>query len=380
MPLQTVSYRPQTSKQAKKAYQKAGASPRISAQEKRRIERTAELEARADRIRIHNLRARENKRKKAERLQREREARQRMGIPEPVKESVGPSQLRLGAFVTAKGRLKKEKDDCDFSLSPPEEFFKDEDCTDCDTILKLDCPEEPVAAPMRTRTPPPALPIPTPNLARANTSLTEDAKRKSVFTTPQTLQVAPTRTLPKEISERKSLFATSQTSRPAPFETLSKENVKRKPMPPASLMPPPPRPLPKVLPRQKLSSPVVTHQIKASGVALTDNIEPDWATFFTSNTQVEREISEYQQKPLLPIPCPIESYKTSSDPPIAITDDFLAGICTQDLQYSSSPPTPPKQSGDVTALPESDRTASTRSFDEFDDDELSSQDFCDLDV
>lgn len=106
-PRSTVSYRPQTSRQAKRAYQKAGATPRISAAEQRRIDRAVELEDRAARIRLHNVRARENKRKKAEKDEKDREIRKRMGIQEPSKFKIGPSQLSLGAFVAVGPKHKK---------------------------------------------------------------------------------------------------------------------------------------------------------------------------------------------------------------------------------------------------------------------------------
>ncbi|KAI4195326.1 MAG: hypothetical protein LQ348_002476 [Seirophora lacunosa] len=105
MPPQTVSFRPQTSRQARRAYQKAGGAPRLSEVELRRLERSAELQDRAARIKAHNDRARENKRKKAEKL----EARKRMGLAEPAKIKIGPSQLSLGAFVGAGIMRKREE-------------------------------------------------------------------------------------------------------------------------------------------------------------------------------------------------------------------------------------------------------------------------------
>ncbi|KAL8959652.1 MAG: hypothetical protein Q9193_003522 [Seirophora villosa] len=105
MPPQTVSFRPQTSRQARRAYQKAGGVPRLSEVELRRLERSAELQDRAARIKAHNDRARENKRKKAEKL----EARKRMGLAEPAKIKIGPSQLSLGAFVGAGIMRKREE-------------------------------------------------------------------------------------------------------------------------------------------------------------------------------------------------------------------------------------------------------------------------------
>ncbi|KAI4243839.1 MAG: hypothetical protein LQ352_006954 [Teloschistes flavicans] len=359
MPLQTVSFRPQTSRQAKRAYQKAGASPRLSAQEKRRIERTAELEARAERIRIHNLRARENKRKKAERLEREHEARKRMGIPEPVKEDVGPSQLRLGAFVTAKSKLKKVQEEFDFPLSPPEEFFKDEEVDDCadsvDKILKQEILDEPAIVPLGLKTLSPGSPPRISSTVPRCTPLNVDAEKDPKAPVPQTPKLARTR-------------------------TPLKQNVKKKSMSLASLMPPPPRPPPRAKPRQVPFIPTIKAQCDVLKIAPSDSLETDWAAFFTSNTQVEREISDDQNKPVLPMPCPIVFQDTSTNTSTVITEDFLAGICTQDLLYSSPPPSPPEKPPHQETNPKSEPAALNRSFDEFDDCELSTQDFCDLDI
>ncbi|KAL9578528.1 MAG: hypothetical protein Q9212_005662 [Teloschistes hypoglaucus] len=346
MPLQTVSFRPQTSRQAKKAYQKAGASPRLSAQEKRRIERNAELAARAERIRIHNLRAQDNKRKKAERLEREREARKRMGIPEPVKENVGPSQLRLGSFLTAKSNLTKVKEECDFPLSPPEEFFKDEEADDHDDsknpVLKQQCLDEP------------ANPV----------------------SSPRGSSIAPTGTSLNLAAGKPSNSPIPHIPKPDRTKTPLKK-VEKKSMSPASLMPPPPRPPPRAKPHQVSSVPKIKSQCEVPNLASSDSVEADWADFFTSNTQVEREISDDQNQPLLPIPCPTIPQDTPMSVSVAITEDFFAGICTQDLQYSSSPPSPPEK---PPHQPNNNSTALKRSFDEFDDCELSAQDFCDLGV
>lgn len=106
------SNRPQTLKQAKKAYRKSGAQVRLSESELAIIERRAVLQERADRIKEREARRKANIKRKEERNQREREARQRMGIPSPAKEGihVGPSQLGLAAFMAvgpAGGKRKR---------------------------------------------------------------------------------------------------------------------------------------------------------------------------------------------------------------------------------------------------------------------------------
>ena len=102
MPPTPLTHRPQTLKQAKKAYRKAGATVRLSESEKAVLERRAVLQARADRIKEREARRKANLKRKEERVQKEREARQRMGIPTPpAKEGihVGPSQLDLSEFI-----------------------------------------------------------------------------------------------------------------------------------------------------------------------------------------------------------------------------------------------------------------------------------------
>ena len=112
MPHTPLSHRPQTLKQAKKAYRKSGGTVRLSESEKALLERRAVLQERADRIKEREARRKANIKKKDERLQREREARHRMGIPTPpTKEGiqVGPSQLHLSGFVYAGTKRKREE-------------------------------------------------------------------------------------------------------------------------------------------------------------------------------------------------------------------------------------------------------------------------------
>ena len=92
--------RPQTSKQAKRAYQKSSGVRQLSERELRQIERAAELQERAARIRDREARRKLNLQKREEKLQKEREARTKAGITEqpfgPLGK-VGASQCRLGS-------------------------------------------------------------------------------------------------------------------------------------------------------------------------------------------------------------------------------------------------------------------------------------------
>ena len=93
--------RPQTLRQAKRAYLKSSAKPKLSASELAAIERRAVLQERADRIREREARRKANIKKKEERKEKERESLLRLG-KEPPKAGgikVGPSQLDLATFL-----------------------------------------------------------------------------------------------------------------------------------------------------------------------------------------------------------------------------------------------------------------------------------------
>lgn len=286
MPPQAVSLRPQTTRQARRAYQKAGGVPRLSAVELRRLERSAELQERAARIKAHNDRARENKRKKAEKLEKEREARKRMGIPEPTKFKVGSGQLSLGAFVGAGNKRKREEfDRPGLSL---------EDC------VKIEYPVSDKVILKQEK-----------NMLRRSESPPEDASIGTV--------VAPETDLPC-MELKKTNFATA-----------------------ASLMPPPPprpplRELPANLRVQTIS------QFKKDGVI--DKHETDWDSLFDSNTQIEREISNIKEQPPAPTTLKKPAVGTSAESPCAIPFEVLAEISTQDLEYSSPAPSAIKHCSD----------------------------------
>lgn len=108
------SNRPQTLKQAKKAYRKAGATPRMSEAELRRLARAVELQERADRIKEREIKKKANRKKKAEKMEKEREARRKVGLPEIREAYVGPSQLKL-AFPGARGKAKEDDASSDAS-------------------------------------------------------------------------------------------------------------------------------------------------------------------------------------------------------------------------------------------------------------------------
>ncbi|KAL8956602.1 MAG: hypothetical protein Q9183_006268, partial [Haloplaca sp. 2 TL-2023] len=325
-----------TIRQAKRAYQKAGATPRISAAEQRRIDRAAELQERAARIKAHNLRAKENKRKKAEKQERDREARRQMSVSEHTKNALITSQLSLGAFVIP-GKKPSSGLDSETKLKSKnlEDHAWDDFCAEFDdSILEADCMEPPFATLLQS--------------------------------------VAPV------------LEGCSGPPAPCQSPEPPAQHAQHPPIPTATLMPPPPRPpaLPAKSPGFKPpTKPIAQPEPKAPQMPTCSGTEIDWACFLDSNTQVAREISDESEKEPQTHLREKNTAEPFPTPFVAVPTDFLNGICTQDLQYSSSPPLPPVDDVSKTgpACEGIIRAAST-SFDEFEVGALSSQDLRGLDV
>ena len=96
-----IPQKPQTLRQAKKAYQKAS-GPRISDAERRRLKRAEQLQERADRIKEKDKQKRINRKKKEEKEQKERDTRRRMGLETEKEEKLSPRQFRIGVFFGRK--------------------------------------------------------------------------------------------------------------------------------------------------------------------------------------------------------------------------------------------------------------------------------------
>lgn len=105
MPQSETLHRPQTLKQAKKAFKKAGALPRFSDAEIRRLNRAAELQDRADREKEKERKRKANLKKREERLVKEREARKKAHLPDVKQGHVAPSQLQLAFPGVAMNRM-----------------------------------------------------------------------------------------------------------------------------------------------------------------------------------------------------------------------------------------------------------------------------------
>lgn len=98
-----ISHHPQTSRQAKRDYQKKRLGSCLSESEKRRLARDVELHERAKRIRDNEQRRKLLLKQKEEK----KEARRKAGLPESREEYISPRQQRLGAFVELGKRLRE---------------------------------------------------------------------------------------------------------------------------------------------------------------------------------------------------------------------------------------------------------------------------------
>ncbi|KAL8903393.1 MAG: hypothetical protein Q9171_007422 [Xanthocarpia ochracea] len=307
-PQRAVSYRPQTSRQARRAYQRAGATPRITPAEQRRLDRAAELQERAARIRLHNVRARENKRKKAEKEEKDREIRKRMGIQEPAKFKIGPSQSSLGSFVDVgpkhkqPGSLETEIAECSSPCTPTKNTKVEDISMDCPSLSKLsenrDC-------------------------TKTDATVVPSKPPERCCTSQQT--VGPHDSPPSQ-KVQSTTMVLSPTLMPPPPPRLSSKTSASKPVP--TICP-------------HLSEPIAAAAVAAPNL--------DWDTFLDSNTQVEREISGCpEDAPMHAVHEQATSATTilhSVTPPV----DLLAGISTQDLQYCSSPLPSQSESSDKDA-------------------------------
>ena len=94
-----IERRPMTSKQARRRWQINGC-PTVSPAERRRLQREAELEQRAQKIRDDEKRKKVNTRKRKEKEEQVRETKKRMGFQDDVKLPEG--QLGLGQFFTTR--------------------------------------------------------------------------------------------------------------------------------------------------------------------------------------------------------------------------------------------------------------------------------------
>ena len=349
------SHRPQTLKQAKKAYRKSGATVRLSDSELALIERRAVLQERADRIREREARRKANLKRREERNQKEKEVRQRMNLPSPTKGGfhVGLSQLHLGDFMVMGGKRKRDE--------APSMCGKDGNSGLTNTESK--------SCQASTGSPQSRTPL---QEASANTTVQiEPPKEIEDFEQPEQDIDDPQKTPIKSVHPIHSCNSLQvpgpkPSALPSPFAKLEALKVKgegRKAIEPDESLPMGPPPLPN--PLKTMSAPATTHQAHAllapQGNPLNIALDP-WDDFFVSNTQIVREISlpafPQASKSATPTKIPSSPSLLSKNE----STSLLSHLSTQDLDISDvltqpliqSPPaadttpTPPKAAFDTT--------------------------------
>ncbi|CAF9939035.1 hypothetical protein IMSHALPRED_001181 [Imshaugia aleurites] len=354
MPPTPLTHRPQTLKQAKKAYRKAGATVRLSESEKAILERRAVLQERADRIKEREARRKANLKRKEERVQREREARHRMGMPTPpTKEGihVGPSQLHLSEFMYAGVKRKRgngddeEEEEAGIHMQGKPVVHEQQE-------RPMEPPRswQPVQTFPASASPKWMMPSQIPNVMSPKVrdfALQENQpspktmppargplQAKSANAMIHQNPLAGTKTIVRfptkaaDLQKPQALQIDHPPLRPPIQATITKPTNFKKP----SLIPPPPKP----------------H-------AIPDDSFDD---FFVSNTQIQRELSPPLTPPGKPTPTTLSipqppTPTPQQPPPPAIkhppadeaTADLLAFISTQDLDFTdgptqTAPPTP----------------------------------------
>lgn len=374
-------YRPQTSKQAKKAYRKSGATVRLSASELAVIERRAVLQERADRIKERELRRKANIRRKEERNQRERDAKVRMGNPSPVKDGgirVGPSQLFLGGFMGV-GKRKRDEDTIDQKeaegievgnenllgmgsrgcqvsprpwRNPLQIISANSSCLPkpWSGLTKLDSSSGKERGPLaENREPMTLLLSGTPAQATSTGSIVEQqpingAVEDEVLQTegeglPESQTLSPGSPSLRTSTQTETLIPTVQQQPPIKTKEDKVSEEEESEPTECRTIPMGPPPLPKPL---ELRTTSTATQRKPQPIAPRyrppDTVEESWDDFFVSNTQIGRELSPPPIEEL-PTVAPVTKPTTqpSIPPPLSQKDDtadLLDLICTQDLDFS----------------------------------------------
>ncbi|KAG7006974.1 mRNA-capping enzyme [Physcia stellaris] len=357
MPPSAVSSRPQTLRQARRAYQKAGATTRLSERQLKQLERSAELQERADRIKERENRRKANLKKKNERIEREREARARMGIASPVREDVGPSQMRLGAFLTVGVGVKPT---CEGIQSKRDH---------CDDVVVEEGPPPSAQRPSPARSPLQARPVndiikplakPSPDIKPAKPSIAMPPpprpSQQKPQSSPRTQDSAKKLTKPTARPPDKHLIKTSLdlcSSKPTLKPSTGPPRPGTMPPPPLPRVKPPLKPPNKPPPKASFQRPSkVPLKVPPNPQPITD----EWAAFLVSNTQIEREIctpkaplssSTKKTSETLSVTKTPHLFLTQSDSDPASTpcpagprklskpsaEEVLALICTQDLLF-----------------------------------------------
>ena len=339
-------HRPQTLRQAKKAYRKSGATVRLSDSELALIERRAVLQERADRIREREARRKANLKKKEEKNEKEREMRQRMNLQSPTKGGfyVGPSQLHLGDFMVMGGKRKREEAPSIDRKATNADLMNSESKS-----ILASTGSPPLRNPLQETSANTMTKVKTPKNIEGLEHLEHEIKESQQITTKPVPTAYSRNSVP--------VSCTKPTALPIPLAELEASKIRgkaRKAMEPDEMSPMGPPPLPN--PSKFKSTPPSTHQTRAlsapQGNPPSHTIDP-WDDFFVSNTQIVREIS---LPTFSPAPKPARPTNPSSSPPPLSQDSTTSlpsHLSTQDLDTSdilTRPliPSPPAAATNIT--------------------------------
>lgn len=342
MPPTPLTHRPQTLKQAKKAYRKSGGTVCLSESEKAMLERRAVLQERADRIKEREARRKANLKRKEERVQREREARHRMGIPTPpAKEGiqVGPSQLHLSNFMYSgvKGRRDDgEEEDTKSGTQKEEETVSQEQQTS-----QMEPP--PSRRPLQLLFPNANSQRLTPSQnAKVDPPKVRNFALQEKPASPKTAPL-PSKAPPFQLKKGMREDEVLEPLRSFLLKAQATPEVYKRMRLPTLL---PPLRTPPVRPVSTATINSTTHQeaplipAPPKSEAIPEDCFDD---FFVSNTQIQRELSPPPTPPTAS--CTPNAFSTPRPPPPAFkppttdndTADLLAFLSTQDLDFSDEP-------------------------------------------
>lgn len=387
-------HRPQTLKQAKKAYRKSGATVRLSESELAIIERRGVLQERADRIKEREARRKANIKRKEERNQREREARARMGIEEPVKEGiahVGPSQLSLGGFLGNGTKRKrdeagdKENDGRTATTGATRaerDFWRDQEGKICHppSIIKTPWrnPLKVIPANSTARKTPPESSFATdnPSATKSDPNTTSPPSPNNNLLEAKAPNVRVQTATPPEIAKRAGAPTSNAASAKSPHFQAT------------AMVPPPLRAPIQNLPPNSMPQPKPPHRIKDSQALVKEeprmerchstlmaprpsrivllsrlgdsNIQqrspitalqekpPDtfdecWEEFFVSGTQIARELSPPTRKTISDVPPTEYTVPYPSNAPPIATKNQIACPNIRTMPKLPPPPRPPSQ-------------------------------------
>ena len=312
--------RPQTLKQAKRAYRKSGATIRLSASEIAQAERRAALQERADRIKEREARRKANLKKREEKIARERETARRMGrnFADDKKPGwkVGTSQLSLGGFLGGVQKLHPDQE-VPKNLQPEEnrenvEITAQQEQDEVDKFVTCMSPPGPQSAK---------------SIVQDHVCFPPKERSPNSFAIRMS---PPPKRLPRSVALADDTFDDCFPSNTQIERELSLPLTKPSPIPSAAKLQSPPL------------SPV---QIAASYNAqdaddLLACISTQDLDFSGALTQAPRQAAKQQDAEILAQICSQdldfenESSRPTSKPEPIESDSLLAQICTQDLDFS----------------------------------------------